>query len=216
MTETNPQDLTGAAGDPSQAPAKKGGRRAASRRRLLDAARTLFVEKGYHDTRPQDIAKAAGLGHGTFYIHFTDKRDCFLAFVAEAQDELMGEIAAAGNPMPKSLDEMFTRVFDAIWAYTQKNPGVLQAVMSDPTIIAPQIAPNETIVDVWARDWAAGIQAGVEFGEARPDLDYNLVGYLIVGMLQALVFYSRGDGASPMAARDELIKFITSAIEPRT
>jgi len=198
-----------------EAQPKKGGRRAASRRRLLDAARTLFVEKGYHDTRPQDIAKAAGLGHGTFYIHFTDKRDCFLAFVAEAQEQLMADIADAGDPPAETLEDLFTRIFDAIWGYTLKNPGVLQSVMSDPTIIAPDMAPGETIVDVWARDWANGLKAAVEFGGARPDLDYNLVGYLIVGMLQAMVFYSRGEGVDPQKARDELIKFITSAVEPR-
>ena len=209
MTEPNTTDAA------AEAPAKKGGRRAASRRRLLDAARSLFVEKGYHDTRPQDIAKAAGLGHGTFYIHFTDKRDCFLAFVAEAQDELMADIAEAGDPPAQSLEQLFTQIFDAIWGYTLKNPGVLQTVMSDPTIIAPDMAPGDTIVDVWARDWAGGLKAAVEFGGARDDLDYGLVGYLIVGMLQAMVFYSRGDGRDPQTARDQLIKFITSAIEPR-
>src|SRR5437868_10534945 len=56
--------------------------------RLKKAARKLFVERGYHATRPQDIAREAGLGHGTFYLHFPDKRACFLGFVEEARDEL--------------------------------------------------------------------------------------------------------------------------------
>src|SRR6185503_6380269 len=56
--------------------------------RLKAAARKLFVERGYDATRPQDIAKAAGLGHGTFYLHYPDKRACFLAFIAEARREL--------------------------------------------------------------------------------------------------------------------------------
>ncbi len=53
--------------------------------KLKRAARKLFVERGYHATRPQDIAREAGLGHGTFYLHFPDKRACFLAFVEEAR-----------------------------------------------------------------------------------------------------------------------------------
>src|SRR5205809_6208347 len=56
--------------------------------RLKAAARKLFVERGYDATRPQDIARAAGLGHGTFYLHYPDKRACFLAFIAEARREL--------------------------------------------------------------------------------------------------------------------------------
>src|SRR3569623_1180633 len=56
--------------------------------KLKRAARKLFVERGYHATRPQDIAREAGLGHGTFYLHYEDKRACFLAFVDDARREL--------------------------------------------------------------------------------------------------------------------------------
>src|SRR5580698_6464664 len=63
-------------------------RKADSRRRLLAAARRLFIERGYHATRPQDIARAADVGHGTFYLHFADKRDCFLAYAEAARAEL--------------------------------------------------------------------------------------------------------------------------------
>ena len=56
--------------------------------RLKQAARKLFVERGYDATRPQDIAREAGLGHGTFYLHYADKRACFLSFVDDARREL--------------------------------------------------------------------------------------------------------------------------------
>jgi len=38
-------------------------RKAESRQRLLEAARRLFIGRGYHETRPQDITRAADLGH---------------------------------------------------------------------------------------------------------------------------------------------------------
>src|SRR5271166_4600727 len=60
--------------------------------RLKKAARKLFVERGYHATRPQDIAREAGLGHGTFYLHYEDKRACFMSFVEDARAELHGYI----------------------------------------------------------------------------------------------------------------------------
>src|SRR3984885_6753401 len=56
--------------------------------KLKHAARKLFVERGYDATRPQDIAREAGLGHGTFYLHYADKRACFLSFVDDARREL--------------------------------------------------------------------------------------------------------------------------------
>ena len=44
------------------------GRRDSTRERLLAAARTLFVSRGYHLTRPQDVSRLAGVGYGTFYL----------------------------------------------------------------------------------------------------------------------------------------------------
>src|SRR5450631_4780909 len=60
--------------------------------KIKRAARKLFVERGYHATRPQDIAREAGLGHGTFYLHYPDKRACFLSFVEDARQELDGHL----------------------------------------------------------------------------------------------------------------------------
>ena len=69
-------------------PGRRERRKADTRRRLLAAARVLFVEKGYDATRPQDIAQAADVAAGTFYVHFAHKRDAFLAFTEEVPDAL--------------------------------------------------------------------------------------------------------------------------------
>ena len=46
-----------------------------SRERILDAAATLFREKGFDGIGLVDIMKAAGLTHGGFYGHFGSKED---------------------------------------------------------------------------------------------------------------------------------------------
>src|SRR6201987_1394528 len=66
--------------------------------KIKKAARKLFVERGYHATRPQDIAREAGLGHGTFYLHYPDKKACFLAFVDDAREELDVHVRGARRP----------------------------------------------------------------------------------------------------------------------
>src|SRR5581483_5672485 len=50
-----------------------------TRERLIDAAATLFNRLGYHGTDSNSIAKEAGYATGTFYKHFQDKREAFLA-----------------------------------------------------------------------------------------------------------------------------------------
>src|ERR1700758_4758395 len=48
---------------------------AESRKRILEAAATLFREKGFDGICLADIMKAAGLTHGGFYGHFDSKED---------------------------------------------------------------------------------------------------------------------------------------------
>ena len=50
-----------------------------TRQRIVAAAATLFNRLGYHGTDSNHIAKEAGYATGTFYKHFRDKREVFLA-----------------------------------------------------------------------------------------------------------------------------------------
>src|SRR5437762_8338251 len=60
----------------------------ATRQTILDAALCLFSEKGYHQTTVPDIVTAAGVGHGTFYEYFSNRRDVLIALTAIAAKNL--------------------------------------------------------------------------------------------------------------------------------
>ncbi len=72
-----------------------------TRRRLLDAGLQVLPARGYHDTRVDDIAEAAGLSHGTFYRYF-DNKDVFFQALAEAAAaraiELVDRLKIDGPP----------------------------------------------------------------------------------------------------------------------
>src|ERR1051325_11050837 len=44
-----------------------------TKRRLVAAAAELFAQKGYHDATVDEIARAAGVAKGTFFVHFATK-----------------------------------------------------------------------------------------------------------------------------------------------
>ena len=47
----------------------------ANRKSILEAAKEIFISKGYRDNTMMDISKKAGVGYGTLYTHFKGKDD---------------------------------------------------------------------------------------------------------------------------------------------
>lgn len=62
---------------------------------LIEAARALFVSKGYGDTSTPEIAVAAGITRGALYHHFTDKRDLFRQVLVRESEAVAADIEAA-------------------------------------------------------------------------------------------------------------------------
>jgi AcrR family transcriptional regulator len=68
---------------------------ASQRTRLLEAVGRAVADKGYAAATIDDIVGDAGVSKKTFYEHFNDKLDCFLAAYEAASDELLEHMTAA-------------------------------------------------------------------------------------------------------------------------
>jgi AcrR family transcriptional regulator len=65
------------------------------RRKILQAARTVFARLGYTGTSVEDISAQAGIAKGTLYLYFPSKEQIYLAAIVEDARELDGEWRAA-------------------------------------------------------------------------------------------------------------------------
>jgi AcrR family transcriptional regulator len=68
--------------DPKQARSKQ------TKEKITQAAILLFQERGYEKTTSNDIAAAAGVSVGSFYVYFTDKRQLMLTIFDRLADEM--------------------------------------------------------------------------------------------------------------------------------
>ena len=68
-------------------------RSAATRARLVKAARELFSERPYADVGTEEIVRRARVTRGALYHHFADKRDLFRSVHEQLEAELMDAIA---------------------------------------------------------------------------------------------------------------------------
>jgi AcrR family transcriptional regulator len=80
---------------------RKAQQRELTRLRLVEAALTLFAEKGYDEATTADIAALAGVTERTFFLHFATKADAVIELTSGRVDEL---VAAIQNSAPDQSD----------------------------------------------------------------------------------------------------------------
>src|SRR5437763_12674017 len=81
-------------------------RRERTRQELLAAATRVLAEKGLERTKVTDIAAAADVGVGTFYLHFPDKETLFDAVVEETVRRLKATVDAAREKARGPLEKV--------------------------------------------------------------------------------------------------------------
>lgn len=100
--------------------------RSPMRDRILDAADGLLGRFGFQKTTAEDLAREAGIGRRTIYVHFTSKEEIFLASIDRVVERLIGELKRvlySGGPADERLRKMMVaRIlfrFDQVHAYHQ-------------------------------------------------------------------------------------------------
>jgi AcrR family transcriptional regulator len=100
-----------------------------TRRRVLDAARQLFMERGYEAATIRDIAAEAGLSTGAVFASFIDKTDLFNAVMAEDFQRQVEALREAAKPDAKVEDSVLA-VFEAGYRFHSAQLPLLQAAIS--------------------------------------------------------------------------------------
>jgi AcrR family transcriptional regulator len=75
------------------------------RRRLFEAAATVFAQRGFADATAEAISREAGMSKATFYEHFANKEEAILALFDEAATEVMRQMAVAGEQETETYPE---------------------------------------------------------------------------------------------------------------
>lgn len=108
-----------------------------TRERLVVTARVVFNRQGYFKTNSNAIAREAGYSPGTFYKHFNDKREIFLAayesWVRDEWEALREELPQ--HKTVKQLAAQLTRVvLDHHRSYTGFRESLRALIVTDEKV----------------------------------------------------------------------------------
>ncbi|KEQ26956.1 TetR/AcrR family transcriptional regulator [Paenibacillus tyrfis] len=78
-----------------------------TKKKIADAARALFAQKGYKATSIEDIVKATGCSAGNIYYHFKNKEGLFLYLLEEWNTEWDKTWLDKETLYPTTIDKLY-------------------------------------------------------------------------------------------------------------
>jgi AcrR family transcriptional regulator len=201
MTQTFQQRL---AVQDKQPPLTERGRR--TRENLLQSARVVFERRGYAGTRIADIAKEAGVSHGTVYTWFADKEAVLRALVGDIVAEVYAALAI-GDEVPEPQRRMLEANRRYLAAY--RRHGRMLEVVEEA---AATDARYRDALNGVRRDHVARVTKDItklqQGGVAAADIDAGVAAGALCAMVEGFGRHWYGRGEQDDATYDD-----TTAVE---
>jgi AcrR family transcriptional regulator len=119
-------------------PVATGGRREFNKRdkltRIRNAARALFLEKGFEQTTTREIALRAGVAIGTLFLYATDKRDLLLLLFDDELNRLSDRAVRKAKRGTPFVDQLLA-VFRVFLEYFSETPPLSRYMMQQVTFM---------------------------------------------------------------------------------
>jgi len=203
---------------------RKAQERQARRRRIQEAARTVFAERGYAGASIELIARAAQLSVGAIYLYFRSKEDLYVSLIEDTLTMFDVEMAQVRTQVEASRRLRETWSILIRWAEKDAEGPRIFRLLAQPAI-RPQLS-DEVVAAVSAgiariQDHigacvADGIHAGL-YRQVNAREIADLAWSSLLGSLDAAEMQtSLGLAGEPLAARtDRALDLIESALAPQ-
>ena len=154
---------------------------------MVAAARRVFENSGYLDSRLIDITRAAHCSAGTFYTYFTSKEEILAAVLEQARDDMLHPGTERVDPHddPAAVIAASNRAYFEAYRRNAK----LMALLEQVSNIDPDFRRlRRERADAFVRRNARSIESLQKRGVADTDLDPLLASRALSSMISRLAF----------------------------
>jgi len=174
------------------------------RAQILDVARQLFAQRGYHATSIQDLLDGADIARGTFYLHFDSKRAIFDELVDEFLDRIRSVVRVVdlAPQAPPPLLQIQANL-DRIFLVLQQNRDVTRITLLSAEGLDAECDAKMADFYGQVRDLLChALKLGQQMGIVRA-CDVNIVAQAALGGLKevALLWIARRETSSEELTR---------------
>jgi AcrR family transcriptional regulator len=175
----------------TDSPARWRRRKEARPQEILDAALTVFAEKGFAAARMDDIAARAGVTKGTIYLYFDSKEAVFKTLVRESIGDTLTRVTGEANRLEGSATDMLRAILRIIGHFMRTS----DRVVLPKIVIAefgnfPELARfyREEVVEKGLAALGSVIAHGIARGEFRDIAPEHAARLCIAPILLAAVW----------------------------
>jgi AcrR family transcriptional regulator len=166
-----------------------------TRAKLLDAARVAFAGVPWSKARVEDVCRAAGVGHGTYYAYFENKTAILEALVRRHAAALYH--LADADWTTGDVREDVRRVIGGFVALSHEDRDIREAWFA----AAPAEASLQALVGEVRAQFVARIRGALaaarDAGLARDDLDVGVAATALAAMVEQTVALAQQGGGEP-------------------
>ncbi len=173
------------------------------REQLLDVARSILAERGFHETSMNDIAKAAGVTKPVLYQHFTSKRELNTALLTDIGERIEATVIAAAATQVTGREQVEAG-FKAYLQFVENDPDGFSLLFSGSSRQDPEWGEVIRNVELSIASSIAGLIA-VEGMSHNHQL---ALAHGIVGLAESMMRFWQREPDS--LDRDELLRDLVS------
>ena len=177
---------------------------ARNRARILEAARSLFAERGVREVSLEEVARAAGVGKATLFRRFGDRGALFLALLDEHERELQDAVLRGEPPLgPGASPRARLLAFlDALLRLSLEHRELLLASET----ARPGARLQTGAYAFWHRhvSWL--------LGESRPPADPDLLAHVLLAAFDAELLSALQEQGRDEASVGDAIRAVAEAL----
>ncbi|GAB4307339.1 MAG: hypothetical protein Kow0097_07390 [Candidatus Bipolaricaulota bacterium] len=168
--------------------------REAIRARLVEAGRELFARYGLRKTTVEELARAAGIAKGTFYLFFASKEDLYVELLLQELPRLVQRLLERSFHSTADVNEALVLFQRELVALIEEDD-LVRAVVMDPQEYASLLTGHLDVheVQTMAMSALAPLVAEIQGAQRRREIiDGDVLEILgVLGMIKALPFSKR-------------------------
>jgi AcrR family transcriptional regulator len=136
---------------------------------LLESARDVFVSRGYHGTRVDDLVEAAGVSHGAFYRYFKNKDQLASLLGAQAMRTVSTTLTEIPDPGDNGATSQELRRWLRTYNRAQAKETSMFRVLVDAALQDDSLAADSASSLDWGRRRMVHFLRARDFGNAETD-----------------------------------------------